>query len=202
MKAVLVAVAVLTSIPLYAQIGGAEAIVKRQAHSAVDQTQQRDNEAVGQPAPAKPQVAAPAQPAQPAVQLTPQQQSAYRLLADMAAIKTNSVATADQKSQMARDLTGLLQGANKPSNASMNKLADDLAAALAEKKLTTTQQGRLYQNINAVLNNVSLSATQKQAVYDDVEKSLQPSGGDNKNAAAVAADLKAISGELQKTAAK
>jgi hypothetical protein len=201
MKRILIFTAILTALSAQAQIGGAEAIAKRQARDAANQTTERNNQSTGQPAPAtaRPQVAAPSQPAP---QLTPQQQAAYRLLADMAAIKTNSIATAEQKNQMARDLTGLLQGANKPSAASMSKLAEDLAAALAGKKLTTAQQGRLYQNVNAVLNNASLPATQKQAVFDDVEKSLQVSGGDNKSAAAVSADLKSISAEMQKTAAK
>lgn len=204
MKRILIFTAVLTALSVHAQIGGAEAIAKRQAHDAVNQTTERDRQALGQQAPAPataaPKPAAAAQPA--AQQLTPQQQAAYRLLSDMAGIKTNAAVTADQKSAMARDLTGLLQGANKPSAASMNKLGEDLASALAEKKLTTAQNARLYQNINALLNNSALPATQKQAVCDDVEKTLQVSGGDNKSAAAVAADLKTISAEVQKGAAK
>lgn len=203
MKAILIAATVLTSLSLQAQIGGAEAIAKRQARDAANQTTERDRQALGQPGAAPANAAPrPATPAQPTVQLTPQQQASYRFLADMAAIKTNSAVTAEQKSKMAQDLTGMLQSANKVSAATLNKFAGDLASALAEKKLTTAQQSRLYQNVNAILNNPSLAPMQQQAVFEDVEKTLQVSPSDNKNAAAVAADLKAISAEVQKSAAK
>jgi len=150
------------------------------------------------PAPA-PQTAPP--PASPPP-LTPAQQTILRIQTDVAAIKTNSVVSAEQKQQLAQDLMSISLGANKPSADSLAKLADELSAALTEKKLWPAQQKRLVQDVCTLLNSANLPGTQKQAIIEDVQNLLESSTGANIHAGTATEELKTIVAEVAKPATK
>ena len=181
---------------LNAVAAGSEAIIKQRAKDLSNQNNVRQGVAPPSQNPAaapKPATAAPAA-------LTPQQALA-KLQTDLGAIKVGSTATAAQKQQLARDFTLLAQGSRKPSPAAANKLAEDIAAALAQKPLTEGSRSRLAQNLNAVLNPGNISASQMNEIVSDVQAIFQVSGLPRKDAVAIADSVKAIAAELQKPAA-
>jgi hypothetical protein len=189
MKSFLLLVA---SLAISAQcFAGSETIIRERAKELRDQNNVRQG------------VAPPSAPAQPAAQapaqaLTPQQAILVRLQSDMGAIKT--APPDDQKQKLTRDQAATAMGANKPTQASLAKLANSLAIALGEKTLSPTNRGRLLQDLHGVLNGASLPPTQMVAIVADVQAIFQAAGVSRASAAAVAADLKTVAGEVQKPA--
>ena len=195
MKLMFVLVGAGSLMALNAVAAGSEAIIKQRAKDLSKQNNVRQGVAPPSQNPAaapKPATAAAAPAA-----LTPQQALA-KLQTDLAAIKVDSTVTPTQKQQLARDFTLLAQGSRKPSPAAANKLAEDIAAALAQKPLTEGSRSRLAQNLNAVLNPGNISASQMNEIVSDVQAIFQVSGLPRKDAVAIADSVKAIAAELQK----
>ena len=193
MKLILVVSGSLLALNAFA--AGSEAIIKQRAKDLSNQNNVRQGVPPTQPPPTAPKPATTA----PST-LTPQQALA-KLQTDLAAIKVNSTVTPAQEQQLARDFTLVSQGPRKPSPAAANKLAEDLSGALAQKPLTEGTRSRLVQNLNAALNPGTVSASQMQEIFSDVQAIFQVSGLARKDAVAIADSVKALASELQKPAA-
>jgi len=144
-----------------------------------------------------PQYPASQPPAQPAArtlpappQLTPEQQAFTRVVADLAAVKTND------NSKVSADLMAMARGASKPSSAMVQRLAKDLVTALVGKTLTPAQRPRMAQDIQAVLSGANVPATQMDAIIADVAAILKTAGADATAIAIVRNDLKAVLAEF------
>ena len=171
--------------------------IKRRAKELSNQNNVRQGVAPPSQPAAKPTTPAAAKPATPTVVTA--QQGIARIQADIAAIKTGTPATPEQKTQFLKDIAVASRGATKPSLPTVAKFINELTAALAEKALGVADQARLAQNIEAVLNSVAMPPTQFDAVIADVQAILQV--GDVKRAAAVAIanDLKTVGQEVRRT---
>jgi hypothetical protein len=171
--------------------------IKRRAKELSNQNNVRQGVAPPSQPAAKPTTPAAAKPATPTVVTA--QQGIARIQADIAAIKTGTPATPEQKTQFLKDIAAVVRGAVKPSLPTAAKFVNGLTAALAEKALGAPEQARLAQNIEAVLNSVAMPPTQFDAVIADVQAILQV--GDVKRAAAVAiaSDLKTVGQEVRRT---
>lgn len=189
MKLLLIASGSLLALNSFA--AGSEAIIKQRAKELSNQNNVRQ----GVPSPATPQTPAN-QTAPPPVALTPM----AKLQTDVAAIKPNSQVTPAQKQQLARDLTALAQGPKKPSSGAVNKLAEDMSAALSQKALSEGTRSRLVQDLNGALNPGNLQPTQMQDIVSDVQAVFQTAGLPRKDAVAIGEDVKAVAGDLQKSA--
>jgi hypothetical protein len=75
-----------------------------------------------------------------------------------------------------------------------------LTAALAEKSLGASEQARLAQDIEAVLNSAAMPVIQFDAIITDAQAILQVGGAKHATAVAVANDLRAIGQEVRRTA--
>ena len=146
----------------------------------------------------------PAPPSQPAVTPgtsaapTPIQLSIARLRADLTAIKAGALATAAQKQQIAKDLMAAAQGASKPSPATAATLANNLAAAFADRPLADKDCGRLLSDLAAVLNPAKIQASQMQAIYADIQAIFQANGMARNSAIKIVDQVKAVGAETQK----
>jgi hypothetical protein len=177
---------------------GAAVIIKERAKELSNQNNVRQG--VASPAPAAPaaQSAAPGAPARP---LTPQEQALARLQSDLAGMKPDAPISTYQRQQFAKDLIGASQGAAKPSQAAVNKLALDLSSVLGEKLLATVTLKRLVQDFNTILNPSTVGAAQLKDVVADVQAIFQANNVDRKDAVAIANDAQAIANEVKKAAA-
>jgi hypothetical protein len=200
MKHLIIAVAVLSALSASAQIG-AENIIKARAHNVANQNNNRDVDAGGNPT-TTPTAAKPAAPPAPATTpLNPAQQAYAHFQSDLLSIGTNS--PADMKDRLAKDMTAVPQGANKPSQATVSKLSDHLTTAMTEAKLAPAKKTRIAQDVAVLLNNnASVTPAQRQAMIKDVQSILETGGASSQNASAVAADLQTVVDEVQKPAAK
>ena len=171
-------------------LAGPEQIIKQRAKELRDQNNVRQ----GVPPPAR-----PAQPAQATVSpaTAAQQQLLIRLQTDMASIRTNP-ATPEQKRKLAQDLMALAQGPAKPTLAAADKLANDLAAALAQHPLSAANRARLAQELDAVINPSKYPQAKMQAIFEDVQAIFQASGVARKDAVVIAEDVKALAAAVQK----
>ena len=147
--------------------------------------------------PQRPAAPATAKPATPTVPPT-QQQSIGRIQLDIAVLKPGKAPTHEQKQQLIRDISAAARGANKPSITTVTTFANGLIAALADKSLDTTQQQRLAQNIESVLNSSAMTPKQYDAVIEDVQAILTVAGAKRPVAADAANQLKAIGAEVRK----
>src|SRR5262245_26317237 len=134
-------------------------IIKQKAKDIRDQNNERQGVTPPSPSPGGAAPAtAPATPPTPAPPvLTSQQQGLSKMLTYFNALKSGSSITAEQKEQFATDLLSIAQGATKPSEKSVTKLANDLTTSLTDKNLTGPQRARLAQNVQAVLNSANIS---------------------------------------------
>ena len=194
MKHLLIAIAALTTLTASAQLG-VDAIAKQRARDAANQNNNRGTEpptAGGTAAAAKPRAAAPAVTATP---LTPSQQAYANFQSQLFAVNTNNAASV--KSSLAKDMAGVAQGANKPSQETLSKLSDHLTTAYAETTLKAPQKTRLAQDIGVLLNSANTPPAQKEAMIEDVKSILQTGGASADDAAAVATDLKMVTDEVK-----
>jgi hypothetical protein len=171
---------------------GAEVIIKQRAKEIRDQNNVRQ----GVPPPSAP--AQPARPSSSTTSPTPVQQSLAKVRADLAAIKPNSQVTAEQKQQLANDLLATAQGVNKPSSATVAKLADELCTAFAQKPLSDAHRNRLLTDLAAVLNPANIQQMQMQAIFADVQAIFQANGMDRKDAVKIADSVKAVAAETRR----
>ncbi len=174
-------------------VAGPDVIIREKAKQLRDQNNARQ----GVPPPAPPAqtgrpAAAPAGATTASASAAAQPPGLARLQANLAAIKTNAVVSAEQKQRLTQDLIATAQGATKPSAAVAGKLAADLAAACADKPLPASARSRIVQNLNAVLNPESIQTAQMEAVITDVQTVLEKNGVNRGLASAVAADLKVM----------
>jgi len=173
---------------------GAQAdLIKRRAKETVNQNNVRQ----GVPAPAQtqPPRSAPAPPG--ASNTVTQVQSLTRIKSDLAGFKTGTVATAEQKQKFTVNLAYAARR-TKPSLATVQKFVDSLTAALTGATLTSDQQVRLAQNLDAVLNARTFPTTQFDKIIEDTQAILEVGAVKRATAVRVAADLKAIGAEVRR----
>jgi hypothetical protein len=125
------------------------------------------------------------------------QQAVAKVRADLVAIKAGSPPTAAQKQQLAKDLLATAQGANKPSLATVTGLAEELAAAYAQKPLSDEARNRLLTDLAAALNPANIQPTQMQAIVADVQAIFQVNGLPRKEAMKIADGVKAVAAETR-----
>ncbi len=191
-------VAVFTTTDAMASAQGA--LIKKKAKDLSNQNSV--NQGVVPPAssrstssPAVPAVT-PASPNVPKLSAT-RQHNINQLLADLKAINSKSV-TPEQKLQLKKDLLAAAEGAKKPSSDSVTKLANNLAGAWADQKLSAQEQAFLAKDLNAVLNSANLSAAESQGALNSAQTILKYSGMPKDDSQKIVNDLKAIAAELQK----
>ncbi len=184
MKSTFVLLGVSSLIAAGAFAQGSDIIIRERAKELRNQNNVRQ----GVPPPTQ-----PAQPTQPNAASTPapQPQSLVQLQTDLAAIKTDSPVTAQQKQKLAGDLIAAAQGA-KPSAAAVTKLAEDLSAAFATKPLSAAARARLAQELDAVLNPGKYPQANMPGIFADIQAVFQENGLERKRAVAIADDVKAL----------
>ena len=180
MKTALLATTLLWTISAFGQ---ADVMIKQRAKDLSNQNNARQGLPPAYPSQSRP-TAAPAQP-------PPQPPSLPQLKADLAAIKAGATVTPELKQKLANDILAGAQG-SKPSAASANKLADDLANAFSTKPLAGQKLDSLVQQIDALLNPSKFSQAKPQGIYDAVQTSFVQNGLEQKRATAIVDDLKAL----------
>ena len=129
-----------------------------------------------------------------------QQRNVEKLKSDLESIKGKSHVTPQMKQQLAADLTAMAEGATKPSQATVQQLVNDLTAAAADKNLSSREIAQLTNDFYKVLNSAGISVSEFNAAVCDAQTIIKASGVSSADAALIAADLKAIGAEVQKTA--
>lgn len=128
-----------------------------------------------------------------------QQQNILKLQGDLQALKAGSQVTPAQKQKLADDLMVLAQGTTKPSQASVNELANSLTAATADSHITPKEQANLMQDVAAVMNSANIPQSEVEAVIADAQAILVSSGVSSQEVQMVVADLQAIANEVKAT---
>lgn len=193
MKHLIIALATLISAAAYAQTG-VDAMAIQRAHNVANQNNNRSMDPAAHSGAPMTATAAPA-----TTPLTPGQQAFARFQSSFFAMNTNSPAGAKQ--QFESDLAGVAQG-TKPSQATASKLSENLATAVSEAKLTSANKALVAREVARLLNSANLPQDQAQTMIKNVQSTLEAGGSSSENAAAVAADLRAVTDEIQKPAAK
>ncbi len=177
------------------------AVITNSVHAAgIVDIKQRARDVTKPPAPA-PAAKPAAQPANTPALPEAQQQNITRLQADLAALVIKTQVTPGQAQQFQKDLIGAVQGPSKPGREVISRLAEDLAAALTDRKLSATQQGRLAKDLHVVLNS-AYTPMEAQVHGNEMLTILKTIGVGPAELQTVTNDLKAIAAELQRNAPK
>lgn len=172
--------------------GDIGSMMKQKARGFGDNNTQQSTPAPSQPG-QPPAPAAPAAPvAPPPTPLTPEQAALANVVADLNSPKVEA------SDKFGSDLMAMARGANKPSSATVHKLAKDLTTALAGKTLTPVQRSRMAQDLQAVLSGANVSAAVMDDIIGDVPSILKRVGADAAATKAVGDDLKAVNAEIKK----
>lgn len=193
MKSLIIVIAALTSLSASAQIG-VDAIAKQRARDVANQNANRrvdlpNSNPAGAPA------ARPAAPNVAATPLTAGQQAFAAFQSRLFSVNTNSPSSI--KADLARAMGNVAQGANKPSQATLDKLSDHLTTALNEAKLNIQSKTRLAQDVGVLLNSARTPPAQRDAMIKDVQSILQTGGASSDNTTAVGTDLQAVTNEVK-----
>lgn len=129
-----------------------------------------------------------------------QQSNVDKLAGDLNAIKQGSQVSAAQKQALKADLMAMADGATKPDPALVQQLANDLASAMADGKLTEREKTKLANDLKQVMNSANIPMSEVNQAISDAQAILQSSGVSRSEVQTVANDLKAIATEAQKNA--
>ena len=201
MKALLPALIALAVIAgtLSATAQGSDIIIKQRAEQIRDANNVQQGIA---PPPAAPAYTPPPAPPVPQGPSAAQQQLIDKLATDLALIKPGDAVTPEQKQQLQADFLALAKGMAKPSKEVTKKLADDLAAGLADKNVSTAKQIDLAKDINVVVNSMRLSPTQVQVFTTSAQSTLKNASVPDAAVQTINADLNAVIADLQKSRPK
>jgi len=169
----------------------------RQARNAAANETAASQKGLEDPAPpAQPPQNNPAPPPDPALQAT--LQNIENLRNDFTAIggAAPAASLAALKQSLTNDMAIAAQGA-KPQAASISKLADDLATAIAGKEKLRAPQPKLAQFVHAIFNSSHLTTAQQQMIFDGVQKILTDGGASPDETASVVSDIKTIASETK-----
>lgn len=128
---------------------------------------------------------------------TQQQQNIEKLQSDLNAIKQGSQVTQSQITALKDDLMAMAEGATKPDPVLVEKLANDLASALDDGKVSSGEKAKLSQDLYAVINSANISTAEVNKAIADAQVILQASGITKAEVTAVVNDLKAIAAEAK-----
>lgn len=103
----------------------------------------------------------------------------------------------EHKTNLAANLRALARGSRPPAVATLEKLADHLAAGLPGRALDANAQGRLAQKLNLLCNSASLSAERAAEVTAEIQALLTDAGLPSAQVAAVTGQLEKLVGEIQ-----
>ena len=135
-------------------------------------------------------------PPNPALQATLKNISSLQTDVGALGAATDAESAADQKTVLLNDLSTAAQG-TKPSSSAVRTLAKDLITALAGKKVPAEQQTKLARSLHALFNSAHLNDTQRQTIFDNVQKILNNAGVSVDAATDVVTDLKQVADETK-----
>ncbi|MBI3271020.1 MAG: hypothetical protein HYZ53_18600 [Planctomycetes bacterium] len=121
-----------------------------------------------------------------------QQANLKKLGSDLQALQGDSEVTDAQVQALKSSLRAMADGATKPSQESVNKLATDLSAALDDGSLSTKEQAQLVFDLQTVLNSAHIPPAEVQAAIADAQAILKASNVDSSDVQLIASDLQAI----------
>jgi hypothetical protein len=168
----------------------------QQAKRVANQETEANRQLMNNPPPATPAQTNPNQPSDPVLQAT--LENIQNLQNDFATLSklTNAAAITTEKVGLTNDLASAALGA-KPSQPSLAKLGDDLAAVILGNQKLRPQHPRLAQYVHASFNGSKLTPAQQQMIFSDVQKILVAGGTAPEDATNVVNDIKTIASETK-----
>lgn len=127
-----------------------------------------------------------------------QKKNVQELIVDLQSIANSSTVTQDQVKALGNSLMVLAQGTIKPSQASVDKLAQDLADALSDGGLSKIEIQRLAEDIAAVMDSANIPQSEVQAVIEHAKGILEASSVDKGDLQEIKYDLEQIAAEIRK----
>lgn len=129
-----------------------------------------------------------------------QQANLKNLQNDLLGIKADSQVTQEQKDALAYSLMAMADGATKPSQESVDKLASDLSEAMADGTLANREKVALANDVAAVMNSANIPQSEVEAAVSAAQALLTASGISKSDVQVIVNDLKAIGTEAKKNA--
>jgi hypothetical protein len=130
--------------------------------------------------------------------LSEQQSEARRALkANLAAAQRASEVTEETVATIQADLVALVEGAGKPSDAALHKLAADLAHVVYHGSLTPREKAQLVHGLAEALGHAALDENETIALMNSVRDTVEASNVGKPVVQRVVADLEAIRAEIQ-----
>ena len=186
MKIPLALTSILTLLTQLA-LADSSSIIKQRAKELVNENNVRQGVAPPTQAPSAPNTTTPTPP--------PQSPNIARLQADLAGLKADVPATAEQKQKLAQDLMAAAETGTKPTPDAANAMAEALAAAFNQKPLSSEHRARLVTEIDAVLNPSKYPQAKMEGIFADVQAIFQSNGLSRNDSVKIVNALKTLGGK-------
>lgn len=122
------------------------------------------------------------------------------LTSQLTALQGNSDVTDDQKKQLTKDLQAAMEGAQKPSEESVSKLAGDMVDYTSDGKMTTKEIMAIQKDVKAVLDSANITDAEVEALKTDVKGIADSSNLTKEDVDSLVAEVEAIAKTAQANA--
>jgi hypothetical protein len=120
---------------------------------------------------------------------------------DLLGIKADSQVTPEQKDALAYSLMAMADGATKPDQTTVDKLASDLSEAMADGTMSNRERVMLANDVASVMNSANIPQSEVDQAVVAAQNILAASGISKNDVQMIVKDLKVIAAEGQKNAA-
>lgn len=121
-----------------------------------------------------------------------QDENLETLKTDLQAIRGKSEVTAEQKTALKSSLAACLDGACKPSQASVNQLAAGLSNAAADGALSMQEVLTIQKSVQTVLNEANITDAEIEALKASAKAVLDASNVTREDAEKILKDIEAV----------
>jgi hypothetical protein len=118
-----------------------------------------------------------------------------QLQSDLLAIQEGSQVTQQQKDDLEKSLMALVDGATRPDPAAVEKLATDLAEALADGHVSANERYKLAEDLEDVMNSANVPEAEVEKAIADAQAILLASGVTRSDVETIVYDLQQIAAE-------
>jgi hypothetical protein len=125
------------------------------------------------------------------------QQSVTAIRAEIASILGSTQLSQEKVQEFSACLKRAARGPKRPSPVAIDKLAGNIATNLSAQTLGSSEQSRLAEDLEAIVNASNMSQLQADAYVADVQAILEVAGVKRTVAVSTAGDVKTVLSELR-----
>ena len=125
-----------------------------------------------------------------------QRENIRTLVSDIMAIRSESEVTPEQIEELRSSLSDMTEGATRPDRSLVLQLLRDARTVRSDGEISDPEREQLASGVSAVLESANISQAEVDAVFEDIESTIDASGITREDIQTIAEDVNAIRTEF------